>query len=398
MLAAAMRAGALEDVRIWALELRWSLFHLADLHRWLSLLYGNMLAALDFQAKCRQHFVAADRLYEMKEAYDPAASLSRFAAGSLLLYGERNLYEVERQAEALFGLAGREHIAARNDVLVPAAFAMPTNLRAEFLALYSALPPRGREALEAAATSVYSRSGLENQLFRLSRANVMSQALEVLQRLFDRRPDAGASGLLDSLFYRGGGFFCGLEWADRFDPRLFDVAAGIGREPRRMLQMAQALTHRRYDPKAYIGGTLTLRSALDTRAFDCIRATDMIGAIYRNAGGTGFVELRECRGGHSHTVAGLMGDDGRVFTVDGLEPGSRGNKIWPNSYFRSPREFAVEVHARGLDTSIWMSGYIVRGEFAGLRVDADLPHLPSAAPPGQKTVFGGPYPKGRSNK
>ena len=390
-LVTALQRRELDEAKAWSKELRWCLFRLADLHRWLNLLYENTLTALDFQAKCSKHFSERDQLYA-STAYDPNSSLSRFAGGSTILYGEHNLYEVERQAESFFGLAGKELLGARENTPLEAAYAMPPRLRATFLFVHAELPPKARTALARAATNAFDRSCLENQLFRLSMAGALDPAIAAVKQLFRVKRDAGASELLDVLFYRGAGYFCGLEWGDRFDARLIESARGLGRVGRRMLERAQAQTLRRYDPKAYVGGTLTLRSALDTRAFDCIRATDMIGAIYRNAGGVGFVELRECRGGHSHTVAGRLEADGSVFSVDGLAPGKSGNRIWPKSYFRSRTEHAVEVHARGLDTSVWMAGYIVQGDSAGMRIDATLPYLSGGRTAREQKVFAGPYP------
>jgi hypothetical protein len=50
-------------------------------------------------------------------------------------------------------------------------------------------------------------------------------------------------------------------------------------------------TNHFYDPANY-GVTFTLRDALEQKKLDCVRATDMIGAIFRNAGRTRFGNVR----------------------------------------------------------------------------------------------------------
>ena len=217
----------------------------------------------------------------------------------------------------------------------------------------------------------------------------------MLQRL-DQRKKLRPHQLLDVLSYRGGGFFSGLEWGDRYRPELLAAAEKQRGDDRKVLRAAQTFTFRSYDPSRYRGGTLTLRSALETGSFDCIRGTDMIGAIFRNAGRTGFVELRECRGQPaSHTTAGQVeswSPGAAVFAVDGLLPPNETGRRYPDSWFRAKREYCVELYARGLDTSLWAGAYMIAGPSAGLRVDAALPYLPGRGTHSEQKAFAGPYP------
>lgn len=391
----ALRSADLDAAKSWSAELAAACFHVADLHRWLELLDTNMLMALEFQSKCRGLFAGTAKQYR-NTTYDMQSSLGRYPAGSLILHGERNYYEVERQAENIFGLCGEIAISREDRADAPAAYAMPPELRPAFRRLRASLSPHNQQVWDRAAGAPYERSYLENILFRMRAANALDAVAAALHRLDRRRPKATSAELLDVVFYRAGGFFSGLEWADRFDPRLTHAARRLTGDDQRLLVGAWKFTHARFDKKGYLGGTLTLRSALDTGSFDCIRATDMIGAIYRNAGGTGFCELRECRGGPSHTVAGILcgsGNGHTVFSVDGLLPNHRGTRTWPNSYFRSTREYCVEVYCRGLDTSLWSGGYIVCGPHAGTRMQAAIPYLPGRETATEQKVFGGPYPK-----
>jgi len=391
----ALRSRDIVAAKEWSTELASACFHVADLHRWLELLYTNLLTALDFQRECRDLFAATTRLYA-KQGYDRASSLSRFPAGSLVLYGERNFYEVERQAENLFALSKDRPVSREARADVPAAYFMPPELRSSFVRLRASLSAANQRTWDAAAGAPYNRSYIENMLFRIGACGVLDAAGAALRRLDARRPRASSAELLDVIFYRAGGFFCGLEWADRFDQRLLAAAKNLRGDNMSLLTQAYALTNARFDTKAYQGGTLTLRSALDTGSFDCIRATDMIGAIYRNAGGTRFFDVRICRGGPSHTVAGIEVDatgGDKVFSVDGLLPKHQGARTWPDSWFRASRDYCVETYYRGLDTSIWAGGYIVFGPAAGTRMDAAIPYLPGRETRKAEKVFHGPYPR-----
>ena len=376
-------------------ELDGSLFHLADLLRWVQLLDANLLAALEFQARARGLFEHAERMPRTSR-YDPHSTLGWFPAGSSILYGERNYYEVERQAERYFGLVDARSMRPRQAGQPAAALYLSPYVRRAFAELGEQLPPEHRAQWDSLARRPYDRSALENLLFRHQRAERLHEAAEALSRLGQRK-QLRPHQLLDVLSYRGGGFFSGLEWGDRFRPELMAAASEQKGDDRKVLRAAQAFTFRSYDPSRYQGGTLTLRSALETRSFDCIRATDMIGAIFRNAGRTGFVELRECRGQPpSHTTGGQVeswSPSAAVFAVDGLLPPNETGRRYPDSWFRAKKEYCVELYVRSLDTSLWAGAYLIAGPSAGLRVDAALPYLPERATASQVKAFAGPYPR-----
>ena len=392
-LVTALRNGKLATAKTWGRELEGACFQLADLHRWLQLLDENLLTALDFQARCREHFVATAASSTRGDPYLPGSNLGRFAAGSLVLYGERNLYEVERQAEGLFGLDTKEPVDHFRQVTVPAAYHLPPRLRPAFLHVRGKLRPSSRAAFDRTAESPYDRSFLHGTLFRLRAAGALDDAVSALQRLEQHRATPTPSEVLDVLSHRGGVLFCGLEWGDRFDGRLTAISNGLRGDETARLAAASQFTANQFDPRQYRGGTTTLRAALDTRTFDCIRGTDMVGAIYRNTGGTRFVELRICRiRPPSHTIAGVLLSDRRVLATDGLEQHDRRMQTWPDAFFQEANDYCVEVYGRGLVSGVWLGGYIVQGPHAGTRFDAAIPYLPGAGTASVRRVFHGPFP------
>ncbi len=359
---------------------------LVDLCRWLDFLDANLLEALDFQALCREQFDVAEAFY-LKQPYDGSAFLGRFPAGSLILHGEANYYELERQAELLFGVVegvveGAVEVddTAGNNPVSDEAFqheVSPENARI-FEELRRDLPSGLQRGLEAASRESFHRTRLSSLLFRIGAAGVVKEAREVLTRLGKRPGEHGAAAILDVLALRAGGHACGIEWGDRFDARILERARQVQGDDATMFSRAYELAHASFEAKLYVGGTHTLRRALDTRAFDCIRATDLVEALFRAAGGTDSVELRECRGGPSHTVVGRLvrkGNSWEVRSLDALRPRFEGARTWPDDFRKNGASFAVEVYRPGLDTAIWASGYVVCGAHAGTRVDAAIPFV-----------------------
>ena len=375
----------LPAARAWAGELTAAAFALTDLHRWLEFLIDNQLANLRMQDDCEEHFRQRDRDYATVK-YDVRMCISRFAGGSLSVTTINNYVEVERQAECLFRKPARYARALaslgedrRSD---PLLVYVPPDLREDFVRLCAKLSSHNRSVLEVAATLPFERSFVANMVFRIGTAGKIDELGEALRR-FDRLyPKAEPWQIMDILVYRAGLGMAGIEWGDRFDGRLMKMSAGLdANTPREALLAARKLQYGVYGGSAnYRGLVLTLRRALDTSRMDCIRATDMIGALYRNAGWPGFAYIRWCRGtsGHSVAAAEQFDPNGRRITiVDGLFPPGRAVGAWPDEYLTGHADlYAVELFGRGLDTCIFLEGCILRGPNAGKLIRAPVPYLP----------------------
>ncbi len=191
------------------------------------------------------------------------------------------------------------------------------------------------------------------------------------------RVSAGAplEEVMDLLVYRAGGWFCGMEWADRYQPEMWRAAERLPSDRVQALtrtrDAVQALTSRQE------GWRLTLRDAIAQRCFDCIRTTDFMGAAYRNAGLPGFLTVRLARGGSGHTVAAVRDERGRVMVLDGQDPKSRAEE-WPRLFFKrggNNDPYTVELLGRGLDSWIFLEGYFLYGPASGTLVRAPVPYL-----------------------
>jgi hypothetical protein len=406
-LAALDRAVARKDLKEtqhWAAEFAEATFSLEDLHAWLGFLDGNQLTALDFQDRCQSLFASAEALH-LK--YDPQTTVSQFPAGVLSLNGASNYYEIERQAERLFSMPPdrfdeitlNQHLTATSQWVSP-------NVRECFLKLEAVLSPENRATWDLAARSPFQHSYLVNMLYRAWAADTANDFVAVLKKFDSLNPHATMGELLGVLMYRGHSF-AGLEWADRFQPQLLGAADEIDDNESDAAALLDACrwTNSFYKSPAVYGVTLTLRDALQEKKLDCVRATDMIGAIFRNAGRSRFGHVRWCAETAGHSVAAYIGTENnqiKPLIVDGLNPPDQ-PEVWPDCYFHghawpagmtsNPQPYAVELYIRGIDSYIWADGYIVRGPHAGELTSAAIPYSTHHREQSTRKVFDGPYPQ-----
>lgn len=404
--------------RRWADELAAATFAVADLHRWTDFLARNHLAALAFQAQCQELFEISDNQYP--EGYNPNRNVTAFPAGRLGTGGMFNYIEVERQAEWLFRVP-REYFALKVDGTpvvkddglagVPAAVWMPPRLRATYVALRGYLSPANQAVWDEAAHAPFDRTYLANMLYRAWQADLAPQVGVVLQRFDKARPQATRPALMGVIFYRGGDASGAAEWGDRYLPQLMNASADFSGTNSQVLLAAQRFTRALFGGWQNYDTVVTLREALSTRKMDCIRATDMIGSLYRNAGHTGFFFVRWCAGVGGHSVAAAeVQENGqrKIYLVDGLEDPENLVDEWPNAYFRGhawpagfvgPKAdvYATELYVRGLDSYVWVEGYVIRGPHAGNLARAAIPYLPRRCEEGVTKVFQGPYPGAPAN-
>jgi hypothetical protein len=408
-MAALDRAAAAKDltaVQHWSGELATAAFSLDDLHRWLNFLVENHLTALEFQQRCETLFRRSNDLHEK---YDPSGTLSQFPAGVLGLNGKGNYYEVEHQAELLFAVPrDQEAKSIANEYLTPSSLWVSPNVRETFVTLQNVLSPENRKTWELAARMPFEHSYLINMLYRADRVAAADELRTVLKKFDAMNPHAQVGELLSVIMYRGHSF-AGLEWADRFRPELVKAADHIGPNESDVQAMEDACrwTNQFYQAPTEYGMAFTLRDALLSHRLDCVRATDMIGAIYRNAGRVGFGHIRWCCETGGHSVAAYLrpeNDKPQARLFDGLMPPQK-PETWPDCYFHghawppslehehNPTPYAVEMYVRGIDSYIWAEGYIVRGPNAGWLTTAAIPYSSSRREASTRKVFDGPYPE-----
>lgn len=379
----------LSRARRWAAELHSAAFTLQDLHRWLEFLSENHLAVLAFQARCASLFGDGDRL---PVKFAPSGSEGHFPGVRFSSTHACNYLELERQAERLFSVPKEYLLATRPDVPVtPHAMWMPPDLRGPFLQLHEKLSPANQVSWDVAARSPYERSYLANMLFRAVDGGYMDRLAVVFRRFDASHPRSSVHELMDVMHYRGGNWFAGFERADRFHPRLMDAAGCLQGTGEQSLTGARELTVGFFGGwQNYAGGIITLREALEQRKLDCIRATDMIGALYRNAGQEGLYNVRWYSGTAGHSVAAAeVHIKGRteLLIADGLERTPAGREVWSAEYFRkhkwptgypfeAPPAYAMLLSGRGLDSYVFVEGYILRGPNKNLFMRHGIPYLP----------------------
>lgn len=412
------RAGTRADlasVRLWADELAAATFALADLHRWIDCLLENELAVLDFQARCRGLFESCDPLYG--STYLPHRDIGRFPAGRALYAAIDNYLEVEHQAEWLFRVPG-DYLTRRLDGSftakrdgvpdVPAAVWLPPDLRDAFVRVRAYLSAENQQMWDQAAASPFDRSYLANVLFRVSRAGVLDQLTVVMKRFNTAHPRADRHALMDVIFYRGGDPSGGNEWGDRFAARLMEASGGMGGTDEQVLLRSQHFTRATLGTWENYRRAGTLREVFSHGTLDCINAADMIGSLFRNAGHAGYYNIRWCAGLAGHTVAAAeIAKQGTtaVVIVDGLQPPQTSAESWPYAYTRGAAwpqgytgsradVYALELYTRGLDTYVWVEGYIARGPNAGILIRASVPYLPNRLQPSTLRVGRGFGPNG----
>lgn len=390
-------------VKQWAGELAQAALSLHDLHGWLDLLCHNHLQALEFQLKCASLFEETDAA--MTGKYVPDKAISAFPAGVLSLNGWSNYFEIERQGERLFSIPpDRIEEISTNAHLTPASLWVSPAARACFLKLQSSLSPANQETFAKAARTPFEHSYLVNMLYHAWNADVADDMTHALRKFDASHPKATVGELMSVLMYRGHAFG-GLEWSDRFAPELRTAADAISAELADPDAFASAVkwTNSFFRQSQY-APTFTLRDALDQKKLDCVRATDMIGAVYRNAGRPRFGNVRISAGTFAHSVAAYLGrstdEKPRTVVADALDQ-SQQTHDWPQFYFQNyawPSEFnepskpyCAELYIRGLDNYVWLEGYIIRGPNAGTLMTTRLPYSTHPRPEATTRAFGGPF-------
>lgn len=400
------QAIAIQDLaraKHWAVELQAAAFAMRDLHNWLQFLSENYLAALEFQKHCADLFMTTGSAVTN---YNRESHFGNYPAGLITINGNANFYEVEHQGERMFSMPeDRLREIAANAHWTSSSVWMPPATRGSFLACRGALSPANRETWDLAARTPYEHTYLVNMLYRAQQAGAIKNLVGVLRKFDAMHRHATVAELMSVLMYRGHSF-AGVEWADRFQPQLMEAAEKIrGTDEKAFLEAARWV-NRFYRTPAVYGVTFTLRDALESRRLDCIRATDMIAAVFRDAGCPKFGHVRWSAGTVGHSVAAYLGagseTEPRTIVADGLNL-SNGIEYWPEAYFRghawppglqnNPQPYAVELYVRGLDNYVWAEGYIVRGPNAGTLVKAAVPYLKNRDNAVSRKVFDGPYPQ-----
>jgi len=275
-------------------------------------------------------------------------------------------------------------------------------LRECFLKVESGLSAKNRETFDLAARTPFEHSYLANMLYRAWTADRAAALCVVLERFDHNYPSATMNQLMDAMMYRGHAFG-GLEWGDRYLPKLMSAGNSLSDVDREAFIGARDWTidFYRKTPATY-GLTYTLREALEEKKLDCVRSTDMIDAIYRNAGRAGDRQrlvgaparsaIRSPRCWMARTRCWPTGWICRPSRSAGPTPISTatpGPREWKTSRRRIPSSsiFAASTTTSGpTDTSS-------AGPNAGQLARAAVPYFPDRTSKSWSRAFEGPYPQ-----
>lgn len=397
----AINARDLPSTQRWSSEFAAALFALEDLHRWLEFLTENQLAALDFQRESALLF--QDEGMKIRE-YNLTVNIGDFPAGVLGVNGMSNYYEIERQAETLYAtLSAEAGSAIYSESPALETIWMPPGVRTPYAVFAQELSGANREHWRRAARTPYERSYLVNMLHRASAAGTLESLRTVLRRFNTIHSDATLQQLMDVMMYRGHSFGA-MEWGDRYQTSLVNATNDLTGTDIEAFHRASRLANDLYRRGTY-GISNTLREALETQKVDCIRATDMAGAIYRNGGRARFGYVWWSGGTSSHSLTAYLGRDGdkpvtRILDPLDVRPEP---ELWPDAYFQGHAwppniaqeapPYCVELYIRGLDNYVWAEGYVIRGPNAGTLVKTPIPYQPVRVEKSRTQVYAGPFPQ-----
>jgi len=381
----------------WAVELHAALAGLADLHRWVDLLTACDLAMVDLQARCLEAYVYANPLAppNFMECLDylPAAWLDGARLSNYLIVETLAglwLSPADAQPGALARPAGRED----------AAHCLPHPLRKHYRDIRSRLGERGRHLWDRAAAAPFERSYLANILRRARDGGVVDPLAVVLRRFERTNPAGTVADMMDVLFHRAGSISSCIQAGDRYDPRLMAATENLSGTNDHVLRQAHHAAHAVLgDWRNYQGRVWTIKEALDTRKLDCVRGTDIVGALYRNAGRGGCYLVRVACGSAGHSMFAVRsgrGAERRILLADSLvdEPphlewpeAFYDGLVWPEGYpaHRAPA-YSAELGARGLDNYVFIEGYVIRGPHAGEIVRTPVPYLQGHTASGMELI------------
>jgi hypothetical protein len=175
-----------------------------------------------------------------------------------------------------------------------------------------------------------------------------------------------------------GAYYASESAADRYCDAVVEAAEKVKGKPKEAPVEAHKAAYEIYGGgKNYQGGIQSLAEACRIHKMDCIRASNLLGAIYANAGYVGMHPVRMCRanpqdktmGYNGHTITCVI-DGKKSRTLDPLTP-----KAGPSfeSVYKSTKEAAsVSLGYRCLNS--YMAGKFYFPNNGMKDVQLNMPH------------------------
>ena len=307
-LSEALTADKTVEASAWAAEVHGTAMRLHDLLRWVDLQtewlidLASVLDGFSFCIETSDRAVAAAGGWKnfMFGRLPGASSILELSIGDalmaeLLLCG---FFTVSDADAPVMGKPG-----ARCPEVIPAC-------RAAFVKVCDALPKNARVIFEAIPTTDYELTALNANLWRYNREKQLDGLIGSLKRYAKRRTKPSVTEMMEVIHIAQGAFGSTTSAGDRYHVEMVAWSKKLKGKPEKAVAQAHALAYGFYTQDGrtrYRGRLWSIHDAHKAGATDCIRASQMMGSAYANAGYTGLHPVRVCRGSVGQKLAGTSG-------------------------------------------------------------------------------------------
>jgi hypothetical protein len=156
----------------------------------------------------------------------------------------------------------------------------------------------------------YERTALNSNLRRYVAEKKTAELGASLRAYAKHEAKPDVRGMMEMVHIAQGAFGSTTSAGDRYHPEMMSWAQKLAGKPDKAVAQAHALAYGFYTQgggRHYRGRLWTIHDAQKAKATDCIRASQMLGSAYANAGYTGLHPVRICRGNLRQKAVGLSG-------------------------------------------------------------------------------------------
>lgn len=354
-------------------ELYWEVRRIQDLYRWMIF----ELEVLEKNLEILQTFVEK----HLKGIW--RKGIIAYPGGNGILTRSRDFAEIQRQLQDQMLIEDTEKILLHQKISGVEGYGVLLPQRAFFYRLMehfkgSRVEDWFRESLKKS----YDLSYINHLLWRYREDHQENQMIRVLENYIKRSESTTRIGMLEVLFYRAGAFQTSHHSSDRFIEEIWSYSQKLDlQETRQNLylqaaQMTQTITR----PMRY-GTSNTLRFAFDQQTVDCLRSSNICGAILANAGVDQVYPIFLSHGGGTHALTCILEKDqfwaidtgaGQtdIFSFPRRTPSRETPTNNPSETF-----FMEENYYRGL--AAWVNWKIFLS-YAPQLVEIEIPYLENA--------------------
>lgn len=239
-----------------------------------------------------------------------------YPGGNGILTRSRDFAEVQRQVQEALVMEESEILFLHQKVPVFEGYGVLFQQRAFFYRLYTKFQGTVAEKwLRDSLKKSYDLTYLNHLFWRYREENLEKEVIRLIE-LYLKRPNATRLGFLEVLFYRPGAFNTSHFAQDRFIPEMWSYAQklNVGKSRKELYQQAAQYTQEITQTMRY-GTANTLRFAFDQKTVDCIRSSNICGAILANAGVDQIYPVFLSSGGGTHALSCIL-EEGQFLAID----------------------------------------------------------------------------------